>query len=307
MWNIKIEGFKNIFSNIIVSDNFIQDPYSLNNEARTILRRPDDVIRNPIINRNLNYSNSGYGTSEGVEIFLRKERDPRSNTGWYGWLSYTNSITNRINNQARLTDDEKRQRSLTNGARNLVYQTKSGTNYVNYYDDNQLEFIYNNDKKELYDLDRTHVLNLVFGYKSVDNWQIGFRFRYFSGTPYTPIVSSTKAGAAAGGGTGFTLNLPKYSEAFNSDRFPPYHQLDIRFDKFLPYEWGYMNVYIDLINFYGRRNAIGQNFSNFQAYDRYKNPEFVYDSINSPYIQTVRQGGNIVYLPLINIGMEVKF
>jgi hypothetical protein len=307
LWNIKIEGFKNIFSNIIVSDNFIQDPYSLNNEARTILRRPDDVIRNPIINRNLNYSNSGYGISEGVEIFLRKERDPRSNTGWYGWLSYTNSITNRINNQARLTDDEKRQRSITNGARNLVYQTKAGTNYVNYYDDNQFEYIYNNDKKELYDLDRTHVLNLVFGYKSQDNWQLGFRFRYFSGTPYTPIVSSSRAGAAAGGGNGLTLNFPKYSEAFNSDRFPPYHQLDIRFDKFLPYEWGYMNVYIDLINFYGRRNAIGQNFSNFQVYERNKNPEFVYDSVNSPYIQTVRQGGNIVYLPLINIGMEVKF
>jgi len=305
LWNVKVEGFKNIFSNIIVNDQFAIDPYSLNNEPRTLLRRPEEAIQNPLVARNLNYSNSGYGTSEGVEVFLRKERDPRTNVGWFGWISYTNSITKRINNQARLTNDEKTRRSIENGARDLVYQTKVGTNYLNYYNDNQYEFIYNNDRKELYDLDRTHVLNLVFGYKWQENWQVGFRFRYFSGTPYTPIVDSTKASQAAQGGSFF--NLPKYADAFNSDRFRPYHQLDVRIDKFLPYEWGYLNVYVDFINLYGRRNEIGETFSNFSQYDRYKNPSPIIDTVNSPYIQTVRQGGNLVFLPLINFGMEVKF
>lgn len=305
-WSIKIELFRNIYSNIIVNDSFVAEPYSPNIEARTLLRKPEELERNPFITKNLNYSNSGYGTSEGVEIFLRKERDPTRSEGFYGWLSYTNSITKRINNQARLTTDERRERDLRNGARKLLYQTRSGTNYINYYDDNEFEVIYNNDKLEYYDLDRTHVINLVFGYKWPKDWQVGARFRYFSGTPFTPIISSSRATAAAGGGA-FTLNFPNYSENYNSDRLPPYHQLDFRIDKFLPYEWGYMNFYIDFINLYGRRNTIGKNFSNFEPYDRYKNPGPVFDTVNSPYVQTVRPGGNLVFLPLINFGLEVKF
>lgn len=304
-WNIKIEGFHNIFQNIIVADNFIVDPYNPNSDLRILANDPTREFRQPLKARNLNYSNSGYGHSEGIEIFLRKTKDPREEAGAFGWISYTNSITKRINNQARLTNTENTNRSLLNNTRSLIAQSKLGTNYVNYYDDNQFEIIYNNDREELYDLDRRHILNLVFGYKFNTKWQFGGRFRYFSGNPYTPIISSNRAGAA--GSTGINFYLPEYSKNFNSDRFIPFHQIDVRLDNFDIYSWGYINTYIELVNVYGRMNQSGFDFDNLSAYNRGTNPKPIYDTVNSPYIVSQRPNGSQINLPQINIGMEVRF
>ncbi|TGN19743.1 TonB-dependent receptor plug domain-containing protein [Leptospira idonii] len=304
-WLIKVEGFHNIFQNIIVADNYAIDPYSPNTDLRLVVNNPTNAQRNPFIPRNLNYSNSGYGHSEGIEIFIKKSRNPREESGSFGWISYTNSITKRINNQPRLTSTQSSDRALANSTRTLLSQGKLGTNYINYYDDNSYEVLYNNDKEELYDLDRTHILNCVFGYRFNPDWQIGGRFRYFSGTPYTPIVSADRASQAAT--FGVNLYFPKYSDNYNSDRFRPFHQIDIRIDMFDHYSWGYINVYLELVNFYGRMNQDGYNFDNFKAYQRGVNPSATYDTVNSPYIQSQRPNGSPINLPLINLGMEARF
>ncbi|MDF3818930.1 TonB-dependent receptor plug domain-containing protein [Leptospira sp. 96542] len=304
-WVFKIEGFRNLFQNIIVPDNFIINPYSPNDDLRVILNNPNNALQNPLKPRNLYYSNSGYGHSHGFEIFIKKTKDPRESSGAFGWLSYTNSITKRINNQSRLTSDENTDRTLLNNTRTILAQAKLGTNYINYYDDNQTEIIYNNDKEEFYDLDRRHILNLVFGYKFNPKWQIGGRFRYFSGNPYTPIITSNRASQAAS--AGINLYFPEYSKSFNSERFVPFHQIDIRIDSFDIYSWGYINVYFEFVNVYGRLNENGFTFDNFSPYWRGSNPKPVYDNINSPYIQSQRPNGSIINLPLINLGMEVRF
>jgi hypothetical protein len=304
-WLVKVEGFRNIFQNIVVADNFAVDPYARNNDLRLFVNNPTNAINNPLTPRNLNYSNSGYGHSEGVEIFIKKSRNPREESGAFGWISYTNSLTKRINNQARRTTDENNQRALLNGSRELLAQTKVGTNYVNYYDDNQIEIIYNNDREELYDLDRRHILNFVFGYKFNRDWQIGGRYRYFSGTPFTPIINANRANQAATFGA--SLYFPEYSKNFNSDRLLPFHQIDIRIDAFNHHSWGYINVYLELVNFYGRQNQTGFNFDNFSAYQRGVNPASTFDTVNSPYIQSQRPNGSPINLPLINLGMEVRF
>lgn len=304
-WSIKVEGFRNIFQNIIVADNFAVDPYSLNNDLRIFANDPAKAINNPLTPRNLNYSNSGYGHSEGVEIFLKKARNPKEESGAFGWISYTNSITKRVNNQARRTTDENTNRALLNGSRQLLAQTKFGTNYVNYYDDNQVEVIYNNDREELYDLDRRHILNFVFGYKFNKDWQIGGRYRYFSGVPYTPIINANRAGEAST--FGINLYFPEYSKNYNSDRLLPFHQIDIRIDAFDHYSWGYLNVYLEFVNFYGRKNQTGYDFDNLKAYQNGVNPSSTYDTVNSPYIESQRPNGSPINLPLINLGMEVRF
>lgn len=304
-WSLKVEGFRNIFQNIIVADNFAVDPYSLNNDLRIFANDPTKVVNNPLTPRNLNYSNSGYGHSEGVEIFLKKARNPKEESGAFGWISYTNSITKRVNNQARRTTDENTTRALLNGSRQLLAQTKVGTNYVNYYDDNQIEVIYNNDREELYDLDRRHILNFVFGYKFSRDWQIGGRYRYFSGVPITPIINSSRANEAAT--FGVSLYFPEYSKNYNSDRLLPFHQIDFRIDSFDHYSWGYINVYLEFVNFYGRKNQTGYNFDNLKAYQSGVNPASTYDTVNSPYIESQRPNGSLINLPLINLGMEVRF
>ncbi|ABZ95707.1 Conserved hypothetical protein [Leptospira biflexa serovar Patoc strain 'Patoc 1 (Ames)'] len=304
-WQIKIEGFHNIFQNIIVPDSYIVDPYALNNDTRIFVNETAKVLANPIKAKNLNYSNAGYGYSEGVEIFLKKTKDPREQSGLFGWISYTNSITKRINNQSRLSSEESRNRTLQNNTRTLLAQTKLGTNYLNYYDDNNLELIYNNDKEELYDLDRTHILNIVFGYKFNSEWMVGGRFRYFSGTPYTPITGATRANQAAT--FGLNLYFPNYSGNYNSDRFLPFHQFDLRIDRIENYSWGYINTYIEFVNFYGRRNQAGFEFDNTRNFQRNLNPSPTYDTVNSPFIISQTPNGKMAIIPLINIGMEVRF
>lgn len=303
-WLFKVEGFRNIFSDLVVADSFARNPYALNNEARDIIQKPDFVSRNILTDKPLNYSNRGDGFSQGVEIYLKKSNKPGEN-GFFGWISYSNSITKRNNHQTRLASSEVTNRNLKNSTRKLLYQTEIGDNYINYYDDNQIELLYDNDRRELYDLDRTHLLNIVFGWKISSEWQVGGRYRYYTNTPITPIVGSTRVSQAAS--FGVNLNNPLYSNDYNSARLASFQQVDIRIDRFLNYEWGLVNGYIELINLFGRRNISGQNFDNTKPYLNGVNPSPVYDTLNSPYIQSPLPGGRLVYLPLVNFGIEVRF
>jgi hypothetical protein len=303
-WIIKLEGYKNIYRDIVVSDSYIQDPFALNNYPRDIIETPDSVQKNPVQARSLSYSNRGYGYSDGFELFIRKNPDASRSSGWFGWFSYSQSITKRNNNQPRLSDDDKTQRTKNNLGKKLRYQSELQEGYVNVYDDNSYEFLFNNDKAEMYDLDRTHILSAVFGWKINPEWQLGARFRYATGLPVTQINGSSRVEQAST--FGFNLFLPKYSDLYNSYRLPNIHQMDIRLDRFFNYSWGYMNWYLDLINIYGRRNPSEENFDNTKPYTN-GNPGYSYDTLNSPYIQSSLSGGRLVYFPMVNFGIEVRF
>lgn len=300
----KLEGFRNIYKDIVVPDDYVTNPYALNDEPRDILQKGDFVTRNPIVNKSRFYSNNGDGFSEGVEIFLKKNLKP-GEFGWFGWISYSNSITKRNNHLTRFNSKENSDRNIAKNSHKLLYQTQIDKSYINYYDDNKIEVLFDNDRPELYDLDRRHILSVVFGWKINRDWQIGGRFRYFTNTPITPINGSTRVNQAAT--FGINLNNPEYSSRFNSERLPEFHQLDIRIDRFNNYEWGYTNFYIEFVNFYGKRNVSGMQFDNFRPYIPSTNPKPVYDTLNSPYIQTPLPGGHLLFLPLITIGMEVRF
>ncbi|MCP5497838.1 MAG: TonB-dependent receptor plug domain-containing protein [Leptospiraceae bacterium] len=303
---LKMEGFRNIFKNLVTPDNYITDPYSSNNNVRDIINKTDYVRENPFIVRELAYSNSRDGYSYGVEIFIKKTNN--SNLfGWFGWVSYSNTITKRNNHQRRPEEDENKNRATKNATRKLVYQNKYKTNYINFYDNNDIEIIYDNDREELYDLDRTHILNLVGGWRFSSNWQIGGKYSFMTNVPITPIVNAKSQ--TIGGQTGINFFTAEYSEFYNSARYKNFHQLDIRIDKFFNYVWGYMNLYLEFVNLMGRRYQVDQTFNAFAPYSPYKagftlqNPEPVYFS---NYIES-KVNGKVKYLPLINMGMETRF
>lgn len=309
---IKVEGFHNQYSNLVTPDTYVQDPYHPNNEKRDIVNHPDDVQKNPFLVRNMNYSNSRDGYSRGVELFFKANHN--SARRFFGWISYTNSVSKRNNHQPQLTDDEEKQRTRDNRNRRLQYQLHEGGNYLNYYDDGKFELLVDNDKLQLYDYDRTHILNIVLAWKFGQSWQVGGKYTYLTNVPITPIVGSSKASAIAS--TGINLYNPTYSEYYNSGRWPDFHQLDIRIDRFMNYQWGYVNTYIEFINFFGNRNQISQTFNNFGPYSRDavtnpltgittpSNPNPVY---NANYIESTAIGGKVKYYPLISIGMQIKF
>lgn len=80
-----------------------------------------------------------------------------------------------------------------------------------------------------------------------NNWDIGFKWRYLGGAPYTPldVEKSSLASAWDARGRGY-LDYNRYNEK----RLAPYHQLDLRLDKqFFFDKWSVM-AYIDIQNVY---------------------------------------------------------
>jgi TonB family protein len=95
--------------------------------------------------------------------------------------------------------------------------------------------------------DQPHILTAVAVYKLPRGWSIGGRFRLVSGNPFTPIKDGI-FDASTGGH--FAVLGPR-----NSDRYPAFHQLDLRVDKKWTWRYVALNAYVDIMNIYNRRNT----------------------------------------------------
>lgn len=99
-----------------------------------------------------------------------------------------------------------------------------------------------------FDFDRPHLLSIVANYHFAEHWQAGARFRYGSGKPYTPVSSAfynpTK---------GHWFPIPG---EHNSGRFEDYSRLDVRITRHFQFEKFDMDVYLELLNSYNRKNPI---------------------------------------------------
>ncbi len=95
------------------------------------------------------------------------------------------------------------------------------------------------------DFDQRHNLALIASYKLPRGWQVGGRFRLVSGTPYTPILGAVQ----------YEGSFQAISGSYNSARFPPFHQLDLRVDKRWTLRRASVNAYLDVQNVYNRTNV----------------------------------------------------
>lgn len=118
-----------------------------------------------------------------------------------------------------------------------------------------------------YDWDQTHILTALGSYKLGRGWQLGARFRYVTGNPYTPELGGTMdydAGAYA----------PVSSTRRNSARSPAFHQLDVRVDKTWKFPSWALSAYLDVQNAYVHKNveSIDYNFDYSQTTKTYSLP-----------------------------------
>jgi outer membrane receptor for ferrienterochelin and colicin len=102
----------------------------------------------------------------------------------------------------------------------------------------------------IFEFDRPHILNLITGIELGDSWQLGFKFQYASGNPYTPIV-----GVAQKNNTYYVVD-----GEYNSARFPAYHKLDVRLDKKFVFSAWTLTAYLDLWNVYNRENILDYSY-----------------------------------------------
>jgi hypothetical protein len=150
--------------------------------------------------------------------------------------------------------------------------------------------------------DNRHILNLTGFRKFKRNWQVGFKWRFVGGTPYTPIDITASSNVLNWDFTGREIfDLGQY----NSLRFRPFHQLDVRVDK----EWFLnnltLNLYFDIQNLYNYTtegaNFLVQQFENDQAV--ILNPEAPIQDQRYDLVPETTRAGTL----LPSVGIIIKF
>ena len=102
--------------------------------------------------------------------------------------------------------------------------------------------------------DQTHIFTILGSFRLGRGWEIGGRFRYVTGSMFTPNqggVSDFDAGAYA--------PVPTYPPF--SGRLPAFHQADIRIDKVWKFSSWQLSAYLDVQNVYLRRNPEGVTYN----------------------------------------------
>lgn len=123
--------------------------------------------------------------------------------------------------------------------------------------------------------DNRHIITSTLGKKFKRNYEVGLRWRFYGGTPYTPYDVDRSAQVAVWDVTG--RGLPDYSQ-LNTLRTANAHNLDVRVDKKWYFQKWSLNLYIDV-----------QNVYNFQAQGA-PNLDVIRDASGAPQLDPNRSG-----------------
>ena len=106
-----------------------------------------------------------------------------------------------------------------------------------------------------------HLLSLTGGYKFNRNWELGIKYRYQGGAPYTPYdMNASRLNFATLG-----VGILDYSK-LNANRNKAFHSSDLRIDKKYNYKKTTLDFYIDITNWYGAA-SVAPPFYVFSAND----------------------------------------
>lgn len=97
--------------------------------------------------------------------------------------------------------------------------------------------------------ENNHLLSITTGYKLGRNWELGLKFRYQGGAPYTPFDEVASRINYLSAGTG----LLNYAQ-LNTRRLDAFHAADLRVDKKWNFKRLTLDAFIDLSNIYAAAN-----------------------------------------------------
>jgi len=95
--------------------------------------------------------------------------------------------------------------------------------------------------------DNRFIISMTAGKRFKRNWEVGSRWRYLGGLPYTPIDVATSSLISIWNDR--PQGILDYNQ-INAIRLEPFNQLDIRLDKKYFYDKWNLNWYIDIQNLY---------------------------------------------------------
>ena len=140
-----------------------------------------------------------------------------------------------------------------------------------------------------YSFDQTHVATFAASYNLTPTWEIGAKWQYRTGNPYTPVEDATKAEDPRKNGR--PIYIPIYAETY-SDRLPPYHRLDLRVSKTFQFTGWKLGIFLELLNAYNRKNLLDYRYT-------------YTDDIESGGVNIEREDANqLPFLPYLGITAE---
>jgi hypothetical protein len=95
--------------------------------------------------------------------------------------------------------------------------------------------------------DNRHIITSSVGKKFKRNWEVGARWRFYGGTPYTPYDLDRSSLISVWDITG--RGIPDYTR-LNTERVAASHNLDMRVDKKWYFQKWSLNLYVDIQNIY---------------------------------------------------------
>lgn len=98
--------------------------------------------------------------------------------------------------------------------------------------------------------DNRHLLSITWGYKFRRNWELGLKFRYQGGAPYTPFDETASRLNYLSRGQG----IYNYAQ-LNTLRLRGFNSADVRIDKKWNLKKTTIDLFMDITNFYGAKNA----------------------------------------------------
>ena len=98
--------------------------------------------------------------------------------------------------------------------------------------------------------DNRHILNITAGKKFNKNWELGAKFRFLGGAPYTPYDQELSSQKKIWDITQSGINN---WELLNTERNASAHGLDVRIDKRWYYKKWALNAYLDIQNIYNSK------------------------------------------------------
>ncbi|MCF8416776.1 MAG: ferric aerobactin receptor, partial [Crocinitomicaceae bacterium] len=115
------------------------------------------------------------------------------------------------------------------------------------------EFLDKNSKYVASSWDSKHIVSLTGGKRFKKGWEIGARWLFSGGSPYTPYDVSTSSIKQVWDVTG--QGILDYNQ-LNTQREANYHQLNVRVDKKLYLKKFNLNFYLDIQNLYGYKTKV---------------------------------------------------
>ncbi|WP_423148415.1 TonB-dependent receptor [Rubrolithibacter danxiaensis] len=104
--------------------------------------------------------------------------------------------------------------------------------------------------------DNRHLLTGTLGYKFKNNWEIGVKYRYAGGNPYTSFdITASQANYMLLG-----QGIPDM-QLLNESRLSAYNQLDFRVDKKFNFRKTSLTAYLDIQNLLMQENESNPNFT----------------------------------------------